>query len=108
MSIIAKNVPVVEPYGNPAPFAEPAWYNTLASPYYDESHRRVREYVRKYIEEHIAPNIQEWEKKGHVPDEARVHFAKSGLAFPELPREYAGDVPLPGNVPAESKHDASM
>ncbi|KAG7055797.1 acyl-CoA dehydrogenase domain-containing protein [Colletotrichum scovillei] len=101
MSIKVKNVPVVEPYGNPAPFAEPAWYNTLASPYYDESHRMVRDYVRKYIEENIAPNIQEWEEKGHVPDEARVHFAKSGLAFPELPRQYAGDVPLPGNVPAE-------
>ncbi|KAK1469742.1 acyl-CoA dehydrogenase domain-containing protein [Colletotrichum melonis] len=101
MSIKVNNVPVVEPYGNPAPFAEPAWYNTLASPYYDESHRRVRDYVRKYIEEHIAPNIQEWEEKGHVPDEARIHFAKSGLAFPDLPREYAGDVPLPGNVPAE-------
>ncbi|KAK1529633.1 acyl-CoA dehydrogenase domain-containing protein [Colletotrichum paranaense] len=101
MSIKVKNIPVVEPYGNPAPFAEPAWYNTLASPYYDESHRRVRDYVRKYIEEHIAPNIQEWEEKGHVPDEARIHFAKSGLAFPDLPREYAGDVPLPGNVPAE-------
>ncbi|KAL0766422.1 hypothetical protein CaCOL14_010867 [Colletotrichum acutatum] len=100
MSIKAKNLPVVEPYGNPAPFAEPAWYNSLTSPYYDESHRRVRDYVRKYIEEHIAPNIQEWEEKGHVPDEAKVHFAKSGLAFPELPRQYAGDIPLPGNVPA--------
>ncbi|KXH28088.1 acyl-CoA dehydrogenase domain-containing protein [Colletotrichum salicis] len=101
MSTKVKNVSVVGPYGNPAPFAEPAWYNTLASPYYNESHRRVRDYVRKYIEEHIAPHIQEWEEKGHVPDEARVHFAKSGLAFPELPRRYAGDIPLPGDVPAE-------
>ncbi|OHE97097.1 acyl-CoA dehydrogenase domain-containing protein [Colletotrichum orchidophilum] len=96
-----KDPGVVEPYGNPAPFAEPPWYNTLASPYYDESHRRVRDFVRKYIEEHIAPHIQEWEEKGHVPDEARKHFAQSGLAFPELPRQYAGHIELPGGVPAE-------
>ncbi|KAK2007293.1 acyl-CoA dehydrogenase domain-containing protein [Colletotrichum eremochloae] len=92
---------ITEPYGNRAPFAEPSWYNALASPYYKESHRRVRDYVRKYIEEHISPNIQDWEEKGHVPDEARLHYARAGLIYPDLPKEYRRGVPLPGGVPAE-------
>lgn len=92
---------VAEPFGNRAPFAEPSWYNALASPYYKESHRRVRDTVRRYVDEHIAPNIQEWEENGHVPDEARLRYARAGLAFPELPGEYRGGVPLPGGVPIE-------
>ncbi|KAK1579294.1 acyl-CoA dehydrogenase domain-containing protein [Colletotrichum navitas] len=92
---------ITEPYGNRAPFAEPSWYNALASPYYKASHRRVRDHVRKYIEEHISPNILDWEEKGHVPDEARLHYAKAGLIYPDLPEEYRQGVPLPGDVPAE-------
>ncbi|TIC90272.1 Acyl-CoA dehydrogenase [Colletotrichum higginsianum] len=92
---------VAEPFGNRAPFAEPSWYNALASPYYKESHRRVRDHVRRYVDEHIAPNIQEWEENGHVPDEARLRYARAGLAFPELPGEYRGGVPLPGGVSIE-------
>ncbi|KAK2056752.1 acyl-CoA dehydrogenase domain-containing protein [Colletotrichum caudatum] len=92
---------VTEPYGNRAPFAEPSWYNALASPYYKESNRRVRDHVRKYVKEHISPNVLEWEEKGHVPDEARLQFARAGLIYPDLPEEYRRGVPLPGNVPAE-------
>ncbi|EFQ25976.1 acyl-CoA dehydrogenase domain-containing protein [Colletotrichum graminicola] len=92
---------ITEPYGNRAPFAEPSWYNPLASPYYKASHRRVRDHVRKYIEEHISPNILDWEEKGQVPDEARLHYAKAGLIYPDLPKEYRQGVPLPGDVPAE-------
>ncbi|KAK6218416.1 acyl-CoA dehydrogenase [Colletotrichum tabaci] len=92
---------VAEPFGNRAPFAEPSWYNALASPYYKESHRRVRDHVRRYVDEHIAPNIQEWEENEHVPDDALLRYARAGLAFPELPGEYRGSVPLPGGVPIE-------
>lgn len=94
---------VVEPFGNPAPFAEPAWYNCLASPYYKESHRRVREYVRKYLDEHIAPYAEEWEAQGHVPDDTKRRYAQAGLAFQEMPAEYSGGVQLPGGVPADGK-----
>ncbi|UPK90500.1 hypothetical protein LCI18_001435 [Fusarium solani-melongenae] len=92
---------VMEPFGNPAPFAEPAWYNCLASPYYKESHRRVREYVRNYLDEHIAPYAEEWEEQGHVPDDTKRGYAQAGLAFQEMPAEYSGGVQLPGGVPAD-------
>jgi alkylation response protein AidB-like acyl-CoA dehydrogenase len=93
--------PALEPYGNPAPFAEPAWYNALASPYYNDSHRRVRDHVRRYLEEHIVPHLEEWEEAGHVPDEARRHYARSGMAFQGVPPEHTGGVGLPGGVAYE-------
>lgn len=85
-------------YGNLAPFAEPAWYNALASPYYNESHRKVRDHVRAYLNEHIVPHLEKWEEDGHVPDEARRHFARSGMAFQTIPQQYSEGVALPGGV----------
>uniref|UniRef100_A0A8H7TNJ2 Acyl-CoA dehydrogenase/oxidase N-terminal domain-containing protein n=1 Tax=Bionectria ochroleuca TaxID=29856 RepID=A0A8H7TNJ2_BIOOC len=90
-----------ELFGNLAPFAEPAWCNDLASPYYNESHRRVRDYVRQYLSEHVVPYAEEWEENGHVPDEARKHYARSGLAFQGIPREYSGAVGLPAGISHE-------
>jgi hypothetical protein len=58
-----------ERYGNLTPWAEPAWYNSLASPYYTDSHRKLRDWVRKYIEENIEPYQKEWETTGKVPRE---------------------------------------
>lgn len=97
-----------EPFGNLAPFAEPAWCNDLASPYYNESHRRVRDYVRQYLSEHVVPYAEEWEENGHVPDEARKHYARSGLAFQGIPREYSGGVGLPAGISHEGKHEVSL
>lgn len=96
-----KKTIVEEPYGNPAPFAEPAWYNSLVSPYYGESHARLREHVRKYLAEHVVPHLEDWEENGHVPDEARLHYARSGLAFQGVPPEYSGDLPLSKIVPPQ-------
>ncbi|KAK2038395.1 acyl-CoA dehydrogenase NM domain-like protein [Colletotrichum somersetense] len=87
--LMSSEIYITEPYGNRAPFPEPAWYNALASPHYEESHRRVHDHN---IEDHISPNILDWEEKGHVPDEARLHFARAGLIYPDLPEGYRWDV----------------
>lgn len=92
-----------ESFGNPAPFAEPAWYNSLASPYYGESHRRLRDYARKVLDEHIVPHLEEWEEQGHVPDDARCLYANSGLAFQGLPPEYSGSLPVHQIVPPQGR-----
>lgn len=42
-------------YGDLSPWAEPAWYKTLASPYYNDSHKRLRKAVRDYLEENVLP-----------------------------------------------------
>lgn len=87
-----------EPSLNLAPFAEPAWLATLASPYYTDSHRRLQKSVRSYLETNVFPFVEEWEENGQVPAEAKRKYAQAGLAFQEMPQEYAHSVTLPGGV----------
>ena len=89
---------IKNPLGNPAPFAEPAWLNSLASPYYNDSHRKLQQAVRNYLEDNIFPFVEEWEEEGQVPAEAKQRFARAGLAFQEMPAKYAHGTSLPGDV----------
>lgn len=53
------------------PFADPLWLTRGLSPYYTDSHRRLQEDVRKYVDTHVTPFCEEWESKGVVPQEVR-------------------------------------
>ncbi|KAL2823612.1 acyl-CoA dehydrogenase/oxidase [Aspergillus cavernicola] len=92
---------VVEPFGSCTPFAEPAWYNALASPYYTDSHRVLRKYVREYVEANVEPYADQWEEDGLVPTEDSLNFIRAGLVFQDLPPRYRNGIPLPCNVPYE-------
>ncbi|KAI3340777.1 hypothetical protein F4824DRAFT_400607 [Ustulina deusta] len=70
------------------PWAEPPWLSSLASPYYNESHRKLQAYARKYFDENVIPHMLEWEEKGDCPGSAKVAYLKSGLALPDVPKEY--------------------
>lgn len=59
------------PFGSPVPYAEPQWYSRDASPYHDESHKKLRAFVREYVEMELMPYAQEWEEQGFVPEEVR-------------------------------------
>jgi hypothetical protein len=54
---------------NTTPFSEPLWHARPNGIYYGQSHKKLREEVRAYIEEKISPNCAEWETQGHVPKE---------------------------------------
>jgi hypothetical protein len=54
-----------------APFTEPASYTRALSPYYKESHRYLREYVARYVEDELTPYAPGWESKGQVPPDVR-------------------------------------
>ncbi|KAK2006677.1 acyl-CoA dehydrogenase domain-containing protein [Colletotrichum eremochloae] len=77
--------------GSLAPWCEPAWFNALESPYYNDSHRRFQAYVRHYVDTYLLPHAQEWEAAGEAPLAARLKFAKSGLAFLDVPKEYRSE-----------------
>ncbi|OCL02600.1 acyl-CoA dehydrogenase NM domain-like protein [Glonium stellatum] len=86
--------------GNLAPWSEPAWYSSLASPYYNETHKRLRDELRGYINEHILPYSLEWEEKGDAPRTERLKYARSGFAFADVPAKYRpADVPGPADIP---------
>ena len=89
-----------ETFGNLGPWSEPSWYSSLASPYYNESHKRLREDIRAYIDEKIKPYMLDWEEKGEAPVGARMEWARSGYAFAEVPVQYRPkDVPGPAGIP---------
>src|SRR5271169_1820560 len=56
-------------FGSLNPFAEPPWYNGINSPHYTSSHRRLRAFIRAYVDEYIIPNCEEWETQGFIPKE---------------------------------------
>ncbi|KAL4928611.1 acyl-CoA dehydrogenase family protein [Aspergillus undulatus] len=86
------------------PFADPLWLNRRYSPYYKDSHRRLQKEVRSYIDTHIAPYCEEWEKKGFVPAEVHQRHAALGYTavtpFP-LAADYLRDQKLPAGIKAE-------
>ncbi|KAF2207892.1 hypothetical protein CERZMDRAFT_50176 [Cercospora zeae-maydis SCOH1-5] len=90
------------PFGNVAPWSEPAWSHGIPSPYYNESHKKYRNALREYVNKNILPDALEWEEAGDVPEPARLQWAKSGFAFSDVPIQYRPkDVPFPGDVPVD-------
>lgn len=55
-----------------SPFADPLWHSRQSSPYYNDSHRRLQKEARKYVDTHIAPFCEQWEKDGKVPTEVII------------------------------------
>lgn len=48
-------------FGENIPFSDPSWYQQgWYTPYHDDSHRRLREYARNFVEKNIIPFAQEW------------------------------------------------
>lgn len=81
-----------ELFGELIPFAEPAWYTGLCSPYYRESHHRLRKFMRNYMDDNIIPHVFDWEEKKQQPKELFKQVAQQGFIaaalFPLPPKEY--------------------
>lgn len=96
-----------EIFGSPVPFAEPSWYGALGhtSPYYNDSHRKLRAFTRKYVDSWID-YAGEWEERGQVPDEVYQRHSKMGFTacfIQPIEPEYLkkAGVTLPADIPAE-------
>ncbi|KAF4508758.1 hypothetical protein G6O67_005098 [Ophiocordyceps sinensis] len=76
------------------PWSEPAWYGTLASPYYNKSHRQLRDRIRQYVDANVLPFALDWEEKGEAPAAEAQKFAQSGIPFEDVPDRYR-----PSHVP---------
>ena len=70
------------PFGSTAPYAEPPWYSRDSSPYYNDSHRKLRAFVRDYVENDLKPYAEDYEKQGFVPQEVSQLLAIRGLKRP--------------------------
>ena len=47
-------------FGDGRPFGDPNWYQKSYSPYYNDSHRRLRDEVREWVTNSVEPNCFDW------------------------------------------------
>ncbi|CAG8446654.1 2238_t:CDS:2 [Acaulospora colombiana] len=96
------------PYGDLVPFGDPYWYQDFYSPYYNETHRRIRAAVRQFVETEIMPYAFEWDEAKKIPKELYIKAAKAGI-LPGVcgapwPTKYAQYPPAGGVKPEEFDH----
>ena len=70
-----------EVFGDGRPFGEPGWYQRWHSPYYKDSHRRLRAEVREWVSNEVEPNCYEWVVSFHIKTYFRMRKKKSQLRF---------------------------
>lgn len=68
----------MDPYGDMIPYADPSWYQTYHSPYYNETHAALRAEVREWIENEIEPHVTEWDEAKKVPDSVYKEMGRRG------------------------------
>ncbi|MGH1369594.1 MAG: acyl-CoA dehydrogenase family protein [Maritimibacter sp.] len=57
---------------------------------YDETHSQLRDMVRRFAAEHIAPEFERWERDGIVDRALWSKLGAAGLICPSVPEEYGG------------------
>ncbi|KAB8075705.1 acyl-CoA dehydrogenase/oxidase [Aspergillus leporis] len=103
---------MAEFFGSSTPFAEPLWYSRTGNPHYTDSHRRLRDEIRRYVDTEIEPFCSEWEANRSVPKAVLKRHSDLGytaiLLNPAAIGKYLGDIKLPGRVSSnewDSFHD---
>ncbi len=69
----------LDSFGDGHPFGDPYWYQAQYSPYYGESHKKLRKYVREQLEEHVFPHVHEWDEKKEIPREVYIKIGELGM-----------------------------
>ncbi|KAF9341555.1 hypothetical protein BGZ91_006633 [Linnemannia elongata] len=80
-------------FGEMVPFGDPSWYQQWGSPYYKESHRRLRRFMRAFVDTEIMPHVHEWDEAKQVPMSLFGKCAEHGIlasiaGHGKLPTEY--------------------
>jgi len=85
------------PFGSDVPYAEPSWYRGVPTAFYEEKHARFRDKMRAYVDEHLAPYVNDWDEAGHCPiEELRRSAQAAGVLCPWAPEELGGTPPEGG------------
>ncbi|KAJ3113643.1 hypothetical protein HDU96_003112 [Phlyctochytrium bullatum] len=90
-----KEYPVTDgPFGDLIAFADPAWYQGWKSPYYNDSHRRLRAWARQIVDTKITPYCHDWETNGAIPLSLLEELGKQGFLVC-----FTGSHPWPKDAP---------
>ncbi|SMR52671.1 unnamed protein product [Zymoseptoria tritici ST99CH_1E4] len=68
----------LDAYGDLVPYADPSWYQTYHTPYFNQTHADLRAEIREWVEEKIMPNVTEWDEAKKVPDEIYKEMGERG------------------------------
>ncbi len=58
--------------------------------YFREEHELFRSAIRRFVEEEIVPNVDEWEERGEIPRSLFRRLGELGFLGVEHPPEYGG------------------
>ena len=74
------------------------------SPYYKESHIRLRNAIRGFVDKELMPYCHEWDEAKQIPKSLYEKAGRFGLlsciAGTHIPNEYLPVSKLPGNIEA--------
>ncbi|KAI8929621.1 acyl-CoA dehydrogenase/oxidase [Entophlyctis helioformis] len=90
-------------FGEIIPYGDPAWY-TGFSPYYNDSHRKLRSFMRNFVEKEIMPHAHVWDEAKELPRELFLKAGKAGILQSVIGHPYPAkysDVPPPCGIKAE-------
>ena len=59
--------------------------------YFNETHDEARRNIRRFVERHIQPNINEWEEAGTFPREIFNLAGDAGILGIGYPEEFGGN-----------------
>jgi alkylation response protein AidB-like acyl-CoA dehydrogenase len=78
-------------------------WHTLASPYYNDTHRALRRAVRAFVDKEITPYCHEWDEAKQLPRAMFKKAAEAGIlaaVIQNVPKDLC-PYPLPGGVKVE-------
>ncbi|EPE05169.1 acyl- dehydrogenase [Ophiostoma piceae UAMH 11346] len=81
----------LEPFGTNIPYADPAWYQSYRSPYFNESHAALRAEVREWVDTAIEPYVTEWDENRIVPPEIYKEMGRRGYLAGLVGTHYLAD-----------------
>ncbi|TPX30676.1 hypothetical protein SmJEL517_g05811 [Synchytrium microbalum] len=98
--------PSTELFGELIPYGDPSWYQGWKSVFYNESHKRLRTYIREVTDRELTPFAFQFENDKQVPRTLYSSFGQRGLLVPALgmrpwPSKYAPCDPPGGVKPSE-------
>ncbi|KAI8376143.1 acyl-CoA dehydrogenase/oxidase [Radiomyces spectabilis] len=66
-------------FGEGVPYGDPTWYQDWNSPYYNESHIKLRKVIREWVDKSIMPYCHEWSEAKQIPKSVYQEAAKLGF-----------------------------
>ncbi|CAO3634529.1 unnamed protein product [Cunninghamella blakesleeana] len=66
-------------FGEGVPYGDPTWYQDWNSPYYNETHIKLRKMMREFVDKEIMPFCHEWSENKEIPKSIVKRAAELGI-----------------------------